>query len=140
LTETTVNRDIECLRHLLYWAVDEGWLAANPIARIRLERERRKKRPVLSLAEEALLLPAASPHLRDITIVALDTGMRRGEILHQRWEDVDFPRQLLYVTHSKTPKGEAREIPLTHRFSNCSLKPKKPKASFSRLTANPLEA
>jgi len=115
LTETTVNRDIECLRHLLYWAVDEGWLAANPIARIRLERERRKKRPVLSLAEEALLLPAASPHLRDITIVALDTGMRRGEILHQRWEDVDFPRQLLYVTHSKTPEGESREIPLTAR-------------------------
>lgn len=115
LTETTVNRDIECLRHLLYWAVDEGLLAANPIARIRLERERRKKKPVLSLAEEMLLLPAASPHLRDITIVALDTGMRRGEILNQRWEDVDFPRRLLYVTHSKTPEGEAREIPLTER-------------------------
>ena len=115
LTETTVNRDIECLRHLLYWAVDEGLLAANPIARIRLERERRKKKPVLSFAEEALLLPAASPHLRDITTVALDTGMRRGEILNQRWEDVDFPRRLLYVTHSKTPEGEAREIPLTQR-------------------------
>ena len=115
LTETTVNRDIECLRHLLYWAVDEGLLAANPIARIRLERERRKKKPVLSFAEEMLLLPAASPHLRDITTVALDTGMRRGEILHQRWEDVDFNRRLLYVTHSKTPEGEAREIPLTER-------------------------
>lgn len=115
LTETTVNRDIECLRHLLYWAVDEGLLAANPIARIRLERERRKKKPVLSLAEETLLLPAASLHLREITTVALDTGMRRGEILNQRWEDVDFPRRLLYVTHSKTPEGEAREIPLTDR-------------------------
>lgn len=118
ITETTVNRDIECLRHLLYWAVDEGFIAANPIARIRLERERRKKRPVLSLAEEKLLLEAASPHLRDITIVALDTGMRRGEILHQRWEDVDFSRRLLYVTHSKTPEGEAREIPLTGRVYN----------------------
>ncbi len=116
LTETTVNRDIECLRHILYWAVDEGILPANPIARIRLERERRKKKPVLSPAEEALLLAAAAPHLRDITIFALDTGMRRGEILNQRWEDVDFPRRLLYVTHSKTPEGEAREIPLTQRI------------------------
>jgi integrase len=115
ITETTVNRDIECLRHLLYWAVDEGFIAANPIARIRMERERRKKRPVLSYAEEKLLLEAASPHLRDITIVALDTGMRRGEILHQRFEDIDFARRLLYVTHSKTPEGEAREIPLTGR-------------------------
>jgi integrase len=115
LTETTVNRDIECLRHLLYWAVDEGILAANPIARIRLERERRKKKPVLSLTEEAQLLAAAASHLRDITIFALDTGMRRGEILTQTWDDVDFDRRLLNVTHSKTPEGEAREIPLTAR-------------------------
>jgi integrase len=115
LTETTVNRDVECLRHLLYWAVDEGLLAANPIARIRLERERRKKKPVLSVAEEVLLLKHTSPHLAKIVTVALDTGMRRGEILHQVWEDVDFPRRLLYVTHSKTPEGEAREIPLTER-------------------------
>lgn len=125
LTETTVNRDIECLRHLLYWAVDEGLLAANPIARIRLERERRKKKPVLSLAEETLLLPAASEHLREITTVALDTGMRRGEILNERWEDVDFARRLLYVSHSKTPEGEAREIPLSDRvFSLLSAKKK----------------
>jgi integrase len=115
LTETTVNRDIECLRHLLYWAVDEGFLATNPISRIRLERERRKKKPVLSLEEEILLLGALSPHLRSIVIVALDTGMRRGEILHQRWEDVDFARRLLFVSHSKTPEGESREIPLTNR-------------------------
>ena len=115
LTETTINRDIECLRHLLYWAVDEGLLAANPIARIRMERERRKKKPVLSFAEETLLLQATSLHLRNIVVAALDTGMRRGEILHQVWEDVDFPRRLLYVTHSKTPEGEAREIPLTDR-------------------------
>jgi integrase len=116
LTETTVNRDIECLRHLLYWAVDEGFLTANPIARIRLERERRKKKPVLSLDEEMSLLSASAPHLRDITTFALDTGMRRGEILHQTWEDVDFARRLLSVTHSKTPEGEAREIPLTERI------------------------
>jgi integrase len=116
LTATTVNRDIECLRHLLYWAVDEGILPANPIARIRLERERRSKRPVLSLQEEALLVQHAAPHLEKIAVVALDTGMRRGEILHQRWEDVDFARRLLCVTHSKTPEGESREIPLTERL------------------------
>jgi len=116
LTETTLNRDIECLRHLLYWAVDEGFLAVNPLARIRLTRERRKKKPVLSVAEEVLLLNAAAPHLKNIIIAAVDAGMRRGEILNQRWEDVDFNRRLLYVTKSKTPEGEAREIPLTTRL------------------------
>jgi len=116
LTETTVNRDLECLRHLLYWAVDEGILAANPIARIRLERERRKKKPVLSFEEEVLLLPEAAPHLRNIIIAAIDAGLRRGEILTQKWDDIDFSRRLLYVSHSKTPEGEAREIPLTCRL------------------------
>ena len=115
LTETTLNRDVECLRHLLYWALDEGFLAVNPLARIQLARIRRKKKPVLSLEEEKLLFEAASPHLRNILTAALDTGMRRGEILSQRWEDVDFARRLLYVSHSKTPEGEAREIPLTER-------------------------
>jgi integrase len=117
LTETTVNRDVEVLRHLLYWAVDEGVLAANPLARIRLPKQRRKPRPILSLAEEAKLLDAAAPHLRQIIIAALDSGMRRGELLNQRAEHIDLTRRVLLVTHSKTPGGEAREIPLTARLT-----------------------
>jgi integrase len=66
----------------------------------------------MSLEDEARLLQAAAPHLQKIIICALDTGMRRGEILSQRWEDVDFSRWLLYVTRSKTAGGESREIPL----------------------------
>jgi integrase len=42
--------------------------------------------------------------------------MRRGEITHQLWEDIDFPRRVLFVTRSKTPEGESREIPLTARL------------------------
>ena len=41
--------------------------------------------------------------------------MRRGELLNQRWRDIDLDRGVLYVTRSKTPEGEAREIPLTAR-------------------------
>jgi integrase len=118
LTDTTVNRDLECLRHILFWALDEGLLLTNPLSRLRLERERKRKRPVMSFDEEDLLLSAATPHLRPIIITALDAGMRRGELLTQRWEDVDFARRLLFVTHSKTPEGEAREIPLTTRLFN----------------------
>ena len=117
IKDATINRDLSVLRHILYWAVDEQLLEANPIARLKMARERRTKRQVLSLAEEHLLLPAASPHLRAMIMAALDTGMRRGEITGQRWEDVDLERKLLYVTRSKTPEGEAREIPLTARLS-----------------------
>jgi len=36
LSETTINRDIEVIRHLLYWAADEGFIPANPLARARM--------------------------------------------------------------------------------------------------------
>jgi integrase len=116
LKDASVNRDLSVLRHLLYWAVDEQLIPANPLARLKMARERRTRRQVLSVAEEQLLLPAAKDHLRGMILAALDTGMRRGEITSQRWEDIDFSRQLLFVTRSKTPEGESREIPLSHRL------------------------
>jgi integrase len=116
IKDATINRDLSVLRHILYWAVDEQLIQANPLARLKMARERRTRRQVLSVAEEQLLLGAAKDHLRPMIICALDTGMRRGEITSQRWEDIDFSRKLLFVTHSKTPEGESREIPLTQRL------------------------
>jgi integrase len=119
IKDATVNRDLSVLRHILYWAVDEQLISANPLARLKMARERRTRRQVLSISEERLLLGAAKDHLYVMTVAALDTGMRRGEITSQRWEDIDFSRKLLFVTRSKTPEGESREIPLTNRL--CEL-------------------
>ena len=116
VTDATINRALSTLRHILYWAVDESVLPSNPMTRVPLVPERRLKRPVMSLDEEERLLVATPEYLRRIAIAALDTGMRRGEILRQRWEDVDLSRKLLAVSKSKTAAGEAREIPLTKRL------------------------
>jgi integrase len=116
VTDATINRDLSVLRHILYWAVDKSILAANPMTRLRLARERRVRRPVMSVEEELKLLSVAPLHLRRIVIAALDTGMRRGEILNQLWEHLDMQRKVLSVSRSKTPEGEAREIPLTGRL------------------------
>jgi integrase len=69
----------------------------------------------MPVVEEAKLLAGCSDHLRPIVIAAVDTGMRRGELLNQLWEDVDFDRKLISVTHSKTAEGEHRLIPMTTR-------------------------
>ena len=126
IKEATINRDLSVLRHILYWSVDEKLIATNPLARMKMARERRTKRQVLSVAEEQLLLGASTGHLYPMVIMTLDTGMRRGEITSQRWGDIDFPRKLLFVTHSKTPEGEAREIPLTKRLYELLLERQKP--------------
>lgn len=116
LSDTTINRDLEALRRILFFAVDEGLLTSNPLSRVPMAQERRKPRVVVSVEEEDKLLVAAAPHLRSIIIAALDSGMRRGELLTQRWEHIDFTRRIISVTHSKTAGGEAREVPLTARL------------------------
>ena len=116
VSDATINRDLSVLRHILYWAVDQSILPTNPMTRLRLARERRVRRPVMSVEEELRLLAVAPVHLKRIIIAALDSGMRRGEILHQLWEHVDLQRKVLSVSRSKTPEGEAREIPLTGRL------------------------
>jgi integrase len=126
IKDATINRDLSVLRHILYWAVDEQLLASNPLARLKMVRERRTPRQVLDIAEEELLLDGAKDHLRGMIVAALDTGMRRGEITSQRWEDVDFSRKLLSVTRSKTPEGESREIPLTGRLYRLLLDHRQP--------------
>lgn len=115
IKDATVNRDLSVLRHILYWSVDELLIPVNPLARMKMARERRTRRQVMSVAEELQILGVATKHLRLMITLALDTGMRRGEITSQRWEDIDFAQGVLYVTHSKTPEGESREIPLSAR-------------------------
>lgn len=116
VSDATINRDLSVLRHILYWAVDQSILPSNPMTRLRLARERRVRRPVMSVQDELKLLGVAPVHLKRIIIAALDTGMRRGEILNQLWEHIDMQRKVLSVSRSKTPEGEAREIPLTQRL------------------------
>ena len=140
VTDTTINRDLECLRHILFWAADEGLLPANPLARLRLVPERRKPGSVLSLAEERLLLEASAPHLRALIIAALDTGMRRGELLHQRWEHIDFARSVLFVTQSKTAGGEGREIPLTERVHSLFFPMRRPEGLVFTFKGKPIRA
>ena len=50
------------------------------------------------------------PYLKPIIIVALNTGMRRGEILRMKWADLDFSRGIVTVPEAKN--GEMRHIPM----------------------------
>jgi integrase len=50
-------------------------------------------------------------HLRPIVVVALQTGMREGEILGLRGEPVHFDQKTIYVAHTKT--GRPRRIPMS---------------------------
>ena len=53
-----------------------------------------------------------SPYLHAVVMVALSTGMRRGEILNLTWDRVDIARGLIMLLPENTKTREARGVPL----------------------------
>ena len=85
----------------------------NPCRKVRLLRMDNQRNRYLSEDEETRLmaiLEGRRAHLRSIVILALHTGMRRGEILSLRWNEVDFARGLILV--KRTKNGRDRMIPM----------------------------
>ena len=66
----------------------------------------------LSEDEEKALLEGAPAHLRPMIIGALDTGMRRGEMLAMRFCDIDETRQVLVLRGSTTKSKKTRVVPI----------------------------
>jgi integrase len=114
VTPSTVNRELAILRHLLRLAEEWGYIAKVP--KIRLAREPEGRLRWLAEDEIPRLLTACeakaskSPYLLPVVVVALHTGMRKGEILGLTWERVDFSRGVLQLEQTKS--GRRREVPM----------------------------
>jgi integrase len=79
------------------------------------ERKQRRRPHILTFEEEERLLVAAMPHIRALTVLILETGMRSNrEALALAWSDVDLVNDLIQVRESKTQAGE-RTIPMSVR-------------------------
>src|SRR5439155_8229433 len=113
LTAAAVNRPLALLRHLLRLAHEE-WEAIPAVPTIRLEREPQGRIRWLEPDEEARLLDACrksrTKHLADVVKVALETGLRRGELLGLTWEQVDMSRGVIRLEVTKS--GKRREVPM----------------------------
>ena len=73
-------------------------------------REKGARLRFLDTNEIQLLLQASSEDFRPVLITALHTGMRRGEILNLKWDDVNLKNRIITVQESKS--GKKRMIPV----------------------------
>jgi integrase len=109
VTNTTVNHYLKTLKRMFNIAITWGYAKENPVKGIKFYSERDSLRErILTEEEEGRLLEAASGHLRPILNVALNTGMRRGEILNLKWTHVDFKAGEIFI--EKTKSGTPRTI------------------------------
>jgi len=120
----TVYQDFALLRRMFNVARREWkWTRENPVADLSFTVGNKNARDRwLSFDEEKALLSCCSPlWLRGVILFALNTGMRRGEILALKWSSVDIKRMLITVERSKN--GEKRSIPMSMTLSSLMKKP-----------------
>jgi len=134
LSAAAVNRPLALLRHLLRLAHEE-WEVIKVVPRIRLEKEPQGRLRWLTQEEITRLLDVSAKsrnkELRAAVIVALNTGLRLGELLGLTWEGVDLSRGVIRLEVTKS--GRRREVPLNAESYDglVSLNPKKSGRIFS---------
>ena len=111
----TVYQELALLRRMFNVAIREWeWCKDNPVSKLSFSVGNRNARDRwLTIEEEkSLLEKATNPFwLRSLSILALHTGMRRGEILELRWQNVDLLKRVVRIVRSKN--GEKRTIPMS---------------------------
>lgn len=115
---STINREMTVLKHMLRRAVAWKFLSRNPfldgqgnlVDGLRDLKEPPGRTRFLNLDEVDRLLQACEsiPYLKAFTILALNTGMRRNEILSLTRKSIDWQNRIARLTDTKN--GEARHV------------------------------
>lgn len=113
----TLKRQLNPIRHMLRYAREE-WdipVRSDLLGKVRFKNADRRRERRLQEGEEKLIIEAANatrnPIVLNVVLFALQTAMRRGEILALRWSEIDLKRRSVTILEAKN--GYSRTIPLT---------------------------
>src|ERR1051326_9099020 len=137
----TVNRELCVLSKIFSLAFDAELIDSNPCRRARKFRTDTRRTRYLTFDEEARLFEKLEGQewVQRIVTMAINTGMRQGEIFDLTWFDVDLSRGLLHVRVSKN--GKDRFVPINQtvrmmlerlpRTASMSFRVRRPKVALS---------
>ena len=119
---TTIDQALTILRLILEYAVDSGVLAANPAHGVKKPRIVNRRHAYLTVKQVELLAGECDDGGTLVRLLAY-TGLRLGEAVALRVEDVDLDRRRLHVHRSDTtPGGKLVEgTPKTHQARDVPL-------------------
>jgi len=109
-SDASVNREMSCLHHIMSKAVEWEKIEQSPFDKGKslILKENNKRMRFLTEDEVTKLLDECPDYLYNIVECALNTGMRRGEILPLKWDQVR--NGFVYLKETKTK--EPRQIPI----------------------------
>jgi integrase len=120
---STVNRHVAALKHMFTKGNDWNMVDETVLRRVRKAKmlsENNKRLRYLSHVEWQSLLEACDSHLYPIVLMALNTGMRKSEILNLQWDGVDLTNNFIHLEITKN--GERRDIPINDTLKEMLLK------------------
>jgi integrase len=107
-----VNRETACLKAILNRAVRHGKLQHNPISGLRKLSENNIRMRLLTPDQFERLLEACPRYLIPVVIVAFYMGLRKAEIIHLIWPQVDLEKGFVRLPPGMTKTDQARVIPI----------------------------
>ena len=121
MSPSSIRNNIDPLRVIIREAVEDGRLAVDPIAKIKLPQGSGRRERVADRAEAQALLDALPDDGRALWATAFYATLRRGELRALRWSDVDFDTGIRVnrgwddKAGEQAPKSEAseRRVPIT---------------------------
>lgn len=135
---STVNRELQLLSTIFTLAIRHKVAATNPCQEVDLLPENNRRTRYLLDEEGPRLMDALTgsrAHLRPLVLVAIGTGMRRGDQLNLRWEKVDFQRNVIHVPNSKT--GRDYPVPMNKVVRGALLEVRREGRSAEYVFINP---
>lgn len=111
VSASTVQKELALISHLFTIAKKEWGMdcLSNPIKSVRMPKLPKPVERRLDHDEESRLMVELSGELKQIVIFAIETGMRRGEIMGMRWGMVRGNA----VALPDTKNGTSRTVPLS---------------------------
>ncbi|HVG30826.1 MAG TPA: site-specific integrase [Pyrinomonadaceae bacterium] len=102
-----------------------------------MHTDNRRVRYLLDEEEERLLPLLVGPraHVRPAVLVAIGTGMRRGDQLNMKWDRVDFQRDVIWVPNAKT--GQSYQVPMSAQVREIMLELRRAAEGSEYVFANP---
>lgn len=116
VTGATVTRELAILSHVFNMARKEWGMEnlSNPIEVVRKPKPRKGRDRRLQEGElDAIIAASESDHLSAIIMLALETAMRRGELVSIQWKNVFLKECHLRLLDTKN--GESRDVPLSKK-------------------------